>query len=75
MMEGQIKYPAFGDYRGAKCWEVVFNGKACITRAPDDQAAIIAAANGFGQNWRDPNYHGFATVTRRKDVETKLRAK
>ena len=75
MMEGQIKYPAFGDYRGAKCWEVVFNGKACITRAPDNQAAIIAAAKSLGHDWRESDYHGFATVRKRKDIENKLRAK
>lgn len=47
-------------YQGGKLWQVWFVGPPVLVAAPSAEAAIIAAAPEYAEDWRDPRYHAEA---------------
>lgn len=55
----------FGDYKGSKRFTVSHPNykKAARVAAPDENSAIVAAADFFGVKWTSYEYYAYCTVT------------
>lgn len=74
-MIGQINYPAFHGYRGARHWEVSHpeHKGSQIVRAKDETSALIAVAGLWGERWQNANFYLRAEVKRRADMDEKMK--
>lgn len=61
----QDKYDArFDDYHGTKRFRVEHpDHKAVVVAAPDEYAAIMAAAKYWDKNWTAYDFYAYTTVT------------
>ena len=58
----------FKTYRGKKWWDVKHPafGEVPVC-APDEAAAIAAAADVWGQRWQDLQFYAYCSVEKRKE--------
>ena len=69
---GPFCHTRFGDYSGKNRYEVRHAAHLpVIVAAPDETAAIVAAADYCGQRWTDYSYYAYAEVTKALKEEKK----
>ena len=62
----------FEGYEGKNRWEVCHPSHLpTIVAAPDENAALVAAAEFNGMRWRDYSYYAYATVLKATEGEKK----
>lgn len=65
--KNEAKYPVFPpDYSGLTLWAVTHPAYRApvIVRAPNEVAALVAAANWWDTNWKRWRFYGNATVAK-----------
>lgn len=63
-MAGEFFNCSFGNYEGKKRWTVMHprHHREITVRAPDDNAAIQAAANYWGEDWTRYDFYAYCEV-------------
>ena len=52
----------FKEYGGVKRWRVRHGGRVCIAAAPDEDSAMVAAAQLWGCRWQEYAFYAYCIV-------------
>lgn len=64
-MAEKFYHTRFGDYRGGRRYTVSHprHKDVCVAAAPDDCAAIMAAANYWGERFQSYDFYAYCSVS------------